>query len=71
MNVIFVGGGNMGRALAGGLLVAIPLCVLTAERRVGRWLREWQIAAIPEEHPARARAPAIAALTFQPQGEPE
>lgn len=35
--------------LAGGLLAAIPLCVLTADPRIGRWLREWQIAAVPEE----------------------
>ena len=33
--------------LAGGLLVAIPLCVLTADPRLGRWLRERQIAACP------------------------
>ena len=39
--------------LAGGLLTAIPLCVLTAEPRFGRWLRERQIAAIPEEISAR------------------
>ncbi len=35
--------------LAGGLLAAIPLCVLTADPRVGQRFREWQIAAIPEE----------------------
>ncbi len=35
--------------LAGGLLMAIPLCVLTADPRVGRWLRERQVAAVPEE----------------------
>ena len=34
---------------AGGLLVAIPLCVLTADARFGHWLRRARIAAIPEE----------------------
>ena len=56
--------------LAGGLLVAIPLCVLTADPRFGRWLRERQIAAIPEEHPV-ARPPAVAGLALQPQAEPD
>ncbi len=57
--------------LAGGLLVAIPLCVLTADPRFGRWLRERQIAALPEEHPVRARPPAVAGLALQPQAEPD
>jgi membrane glycosyltransferase len=35
--------------LAGGLLVAVPLCVLTAEPRVGAWMRRRRLAAIPEE----------------------
>lgn len=35
--------------LAGGLLAAIPFCVLTANHRFGRWLRDHAIAAIPEE----------------------
>ena len=53
--------------LAGGLLLAIPLCVVTADPRVGRWLHRRQIAAVPEEigvHPAppRAHAPAATAL---------
>jgi len=39
--------------LAGGLLAAVPLCVLTADRRIGAALREWQIAAVPEEMMAR------------------
>jgi membrane glycosyltransferase len=56
-------------ALAGGLLVAIPLCVLTADPRFGRWLRERQIAALPEEHPVRARPPAVAGLALRPQAE--
>ena len=34
---------------AGGLLVAIPLCVLTADAGFGRWLRRRGIAAVPEE----------------------
>ena len=35
--------------LAGGLLVAIPLCVVTADPGLGRWMRDRQIAALPEE----------------------
>jgi len=35
--------------LAGGLLLSIPLCVLTADPELGDWLREREIAAIPEE----------------------
>ena len=35
--------------LAGGLLFAIPLCVLTADPRLGRWMQRRQIAAVPEE----------------------
>ena len=34
---------------AGGLLVAVPLCVLTADPRFGRWLQRIGLAAIPEE----------------------
>jgi membrane glycosyltransferase len=55
--------------LAGGLLAAIPLCVLTADPRFGRWLRDRQIAAIPEEHPFGPRAPAVTGLAFLPQAE--
>jgi membrane glycosyltransferase len=33
----------------GGLVVAIPFCVLTASPRVGRWLRRRGVAAMPEE----------------------
>ena len=55
--------------LAGGLLVAIPLCVLTADPRFGRWLRDRQIAAIPEEHPFGPRVPAVAGLALLPQAE--
>ncbi len=57
--------------LAGGLLAAIPLCVLTADPRIGRWLRERQIAAIPEEHPSQRRARVVPAITLQPQAEPD
>jgi membrane glycosyltransferase len=57
--------------LAGGLLLAIPLCVLTAEPRIGRWMQRQRIAAVPEEitadHPVRTRAPGIPALVLQPQ----
>ena len=35
--------------LSGGLLLAIPFCVLTANPRFGAWLRRRQIAATPEE----------------------
>lgn len=34
---------------AGGLLLAIPFCVVTADPGVSRWLRRWRIAATPEE----------------------
>jgi membrane glycosyltransferase len=34
---------------AGGLLVAVPFAVFTADWRVGRWLRRHGIAAVPEE----------------------
>jgi membrane glycosyltransferase len=34
---------------AGGLLVAIPFCVLTADPRLSAWLRRRGIAAVPEE----------------------
>ena len=53
--------------LAGGLLVAIPLCVVTADPRVGRWLRLRQIAAVPEEivvHPEQPRTPASTATAL-------
>jgi len=35
--------------LAGGLLAAIPFCVLTADPRVGSWMRRRRLAAVPEE----------------------
>ena len=35
--------------LAGGLLAAIPLAVLTADRRLGRWMRAKLVVAVPEE----------------------
>ncbi|MGE0419990.1 MAG: glucans biosynthesis glucosyltransferase MdoH, partial [Acetobacteraceae bacterium] len=35
--------------LAGGLLIAIPFCVLTSDPRLGAWLQRHAIAAIPEE----------------------
>jgi membrane glycosyltransferase len=34
---------------AGGLLVAIPFCVLTSEPGLSAWLRQRRVAAIPEE----------------------
>jgi len=35
--------------LAGGLVLSIPFCVLTAAPRFGAWLRRHRIAATPEE----------------------
>jgi len=35
--------------LAGGLLLAVPLCVWTADPRLGAWLRRHRVAAVPEE----------------------
>jgi len=59
--------------LAGGLLTAIPLCVLTAEPRFGRWLREGCVAAIPEEISMRdwraASSPHEPGLALLPQPE--
>ena len=49
--------------LASGLLLAIPLCVLTANPAFSRWLRENAVAAIPEEvasQPDPVPAPALA-----------
>ncbi len=34
---------------AGGLLVAIPFAVITADQRLGRWLKRRGVAAVPEE----------------------
>jgi membrane glycosyltransferase len=36
---------------AGGMFVSIPFCVITADPRVGRWLRSAHLASIPEEQP--------------------
>ncbi len=51
--------------LAGGLLVSIPLCVLTADPRFGQWLRERQIAAVPEELGTSTRGQPAPALALQ------
>jgi membrane glycosyltransferase len=51
--------------LAGGLLLSIPLCVLTANARFGHWLREHQIAAVPEELSTTPRGPPAPALALQ------
>jgi membrane glycosyltransferase len=51
---------------AAGLVLAIPLCVLTANARIGQWLRDHRFAAIPEELDqvqAPAPVPVIALLT--------
>ena len=42
--------------LAGGLVIAVPLCVFLADPRVGRWLQQRRIAALPEELPAAINA---------------
>ncbi len=42
---------------AGGLLVAIPFCVLTASPRFGRWMQRAGLAAVPEELPAHDSRP--------------
>jgi membrane glycosyltransferase len=56
--------------LAGGLLVAIPLCVATADPRFGGWLRRHKVAAIPEEIITETNTHALATtLVLQPQGE--
>jgi len=60
--------------LAGGLLAGIPLCVLTSNPRLGHWLRDQQIAAIPEEISlppinTGARGAHPAALALQPQAD--
>jgi membrane glycosyltransferase len=62
--------------LVGGLLTAIPLCVLSADPRFGQWMRQRQIAAVPEEielHPVRERThtATLATLTLQAQAEPD
>ena len=43
--------------LSGGLLLAIPFCVLTANPRFGAWLRRHQIAATPEELSGHTNGP--------------
>jgi membrane glycosyltransferase len=60
--------------LAGGMLLAIPLCVATADARVGRWMQQRQIAAIPEEIGAhqvtdRMHAAPVATLALQSQAD--
>jgi membrane glycosyltransferase len=40
----------------GGLPVAIPLCVVTADLRLGRWLARYGVAAMPEEVDAASSA---------------
>jgi membrane glycosyltransferase len=56
---VALGFGSWGAALwaapfAGGLLTAIPFCVLTADPRVSGWLRRHRVAAVPEELVASA-----------------
>jgi membrane glycosyltransferase len=51
--------------LAGGLLLAIPFCVLTANTAVSRWLRENAVAAIPEEIVTQSSHAPVPALAMQ------
>ena len=39
---------------AAGLVLAVPFCVVTADPRVGEWLRRVGVAAVPEELPGDA-----------------
>jgi membrane glycosyltransferase len=49
---------------AGGLLVAVPFCVATADPRLSAWLRAWGVAAVPEETgPLRKSGPFRVPLT--------
>ncbi|HTI83973.1 MAG TPA: glucans biosynthesis glucosyltransferase MdoH [Acetobacteraceae bacterium] len=56
---------------AGGLLLAIPFCVVTANARISRWMRDHGIAAIPEEldHAQTHVAVPVAALLTQEQAD--
>lgn len=56
---------------AGGLLLAIPFCVVTANARVSRWMRDHGVAAIPEELDlTQTRVPVpVAALLTQEQAD--
>ena len=51
--------------LAGGLLLAIPFCVLTANIAFSRWLRENAVAAIPEEIVTQSSHAPVPALAMQ------
>jgi membrane glycosyltransferase len=57
--------GSRGAALwaapfAGGLLTAIPFCVLTADPRISAFLRRHRVAAVPEEIAAATRGDTMA-----------
>jgi membrane glycosyltransferase len=52
---------------AGGLLVAVPFAVLTADQRLGRWLRRNGIAAVPEEIAHDVAEEAVATPVFEPR----
>ena len=52
---------------AGGLLVAIPFCVWTANARVGQWMHDHRIAAIPEELIRSHEQIPVLIVGFQPQ----
>jgi membrane glycosyltransferase len=54
---------------AGGLLAAIPLCVLTADARFGQWVRTHNVAAMPEELSIAPEPPPAPVGALQPQAE--
>jgi membrane glycosyltransferase len=55
--------------LAGGLLLAIPLCVWTADPRVGRWMRSKAVAAVPEELQGNLSQASVSPAALQPQAD--
>jgi membrane glycosyltransferase len=55
--------------LAGGLLLAIPLCVWTADPRVGQWMRSKAVAAIPEELEGHLGQASVSPAALQPQAD--
>ncbi len=52
---------------AGGLLVAVPFAVMTADPRLGRWLRWRGIAAVPEEIARDVGGEVTAVQMFRPR----
>jgi membrane glycosyltransferase len=52
---------------AGGLLLAVPFAVSTADQRLGQWLRRHGIAAVPEEVPHDVSGKVAAEPVFEPR----